>query len=106
MKITLNKAYKPAVKFKGRYRIFYGGSGSGKSHFAAQEIILNMLERPDYNYLAIRKVSKTIRHSVFRLLTDMIKEYGLSDYFNINKTEMTITSVTGSRLITSGLDRR
>lgn len=34
----------------------------------------------------------------------MIKGYGLSEYFSINKTEMTITAVTGSRLITSGLD--
>lgn len=104
MKILLNKAYKPATEHKGRYRVLYGGSGSGKSHFAAQEILLNMLDRKDYNYLAVRKVSKTLRHSVFRLLTDMIKEYNLSDYFAINKTEMTIISATGSSLITSGLD--
>ena len=63
-----------------------------------------MLESDSYTYLVVRKTGKSIRHSVFQLLSDMIAQYELSEYFNINKTEMTITAATGSRLITSGLD--
>ncbi len=66
LKIEANPAYKPAKTCKTRYRILYGGAGSGKSYFIAQEIILNMLMSGDYDYLIVRKVGRTIRHSVFR----------------------------------------
>lgn len=104
MKIKLNPAYKKANKTKARYRILYGGAGSGKSHFTAQETLLNMLSSSHYSYLVVRKTSKSIRNSVFRLLAQMINDANLEQYFKINKTEMTITCATGSSLITSGLD--
>ena len=103
-KIKLNPAYKKANKTKARYRILYGGAGSGKSHFTAQETLLNMLSSSHYSYLVVRKTSKSIRNSVFRLLTQMISDANLEQYFKVNKTEMTITCATGSSLITSGLD--
>ena len=104
MELKLNGAYKRATESKDRYRVLYGGAGSGKSHFVGQETLLNMLHKPDYSYLIVRKTGKSIRNSVFRLLVEMISGYNLSSYFSINKTEMTITCVTGSSLITSGLD--
>lgn len=104
MEIKLNPAYKDAHVTDARYRVLYGGAGSGKSHFTAQEVLLNMLTDGNYSYLIVRKTSKSIRNSVFRLLTEMISEANLASYFKINKTEMTIHCVTGSGLITSGLD--
>lgn len=104
LEININAAYKPATKTKARYRVLYGGAGSGKSHFVAQEVLLNMMLDKEYSYLVVRKTGKSIRNSVFRLLTEMINDKGLSGYFKINKTEMTIMCVTGASLITSGLD--
>lgn len=104
MKITLNSAYKEARKTNKRYRIIYGGAGSGKSHYVGQEALLNMLSSKEYHYLVVRKTGKSIRNSVFSLLTTLIDEYELRSYFNVNKTEMSITCVSGSTLITSGLD--
>ena len=104
LEININAAYKPATKTKARYRILYGGAGSGKSHFVAQEVLLNMMSDKEYSYLVVRKTGKSIRNSVFRLLTEMINDNNLSGYFKINKTEMTIMCVTGASLITSGLD--
>ncbi|MDK2790591.1 MAG: phage terminase large subunit [Methanothermococcus sp.] len=104
MKVKMNPIYRKAYKTKNRYRILYGGAGSGKSHFVAQETILNMLNNRHMNYLVVRKVGKTLRNSVFRLLTDLINEYDLNGYFNINKTEMSISCLSGAKLITSGLD--
>ena len=102
--IKLNSAYKSAHETDARYRVLYGGAGSGKSHFTAQETLLNMLSSSNYSYLVVRKTSKSIRNSVFRLLVEMISEFDIAEYFRINKTEMTITCATGSSLITSGLD--
>ena len=104
MEVELNPAYKLATKTKSRYRVLYGGAGSGKSHFMAQETLLNMLSSSDYSYLVVRKTGRTLRNSVFRLLTEMIVEAELSPYFTINKTEMTITCANGSSLITSGIE--
>lgn len=102
--IKINAVYKKAKKSKDRYRVLYGGAGSGKSHFKGQEVLLNMMSSKEYSYLVVRKTGKSIRNSVFRLLSEMIVEYDLLSYFSINKTEMMITCVTGSSLITSGLD--
>lgn len=102
--IKINVVYKKAKKSKNRYRVLYGGAGSGKSHFVGQEVLLNMMSSKEYSYLVVRKTGKSIRNSVFRLLSEMIRDYELTSYFNINKTDMAITCVTGSSLITSGLD--
>lgn len=104
MEIILNSAYKEASKTKKRYRIIYGGAGSGKSHFVAQETILNMLSSGKYGYLVVRKTSKSIKNSVFKSLVSKIHQYGLTNYFKVNKTDMSIECVTGSMLVTSGLD--
>lgn len=102
--IELNPVFKAAYDTDKRYRVLYGGAGSGKSHYVGQEIIINMLESSEYRYLAVRKTGKSIRNSVFKLLTDIIHDYNLGSFFVINKTEMSITCGTGSSLITSGLD--
>lgn len=102
--IKINVVYKKAKKSKNRYRVLYGGAGSGKSHFVGQEVLLNMMSSKEYSYLVVRKTGKSIRNSVFRLLSEMIRDYDLTSYFSINKTDMAITCVTGSSLITSGLD--
>lgn len=104
MKLKLNNVYKKAYNSKTRYRVLYGGAGSGKSHYVAQETIINMLSSGEFRYLAVRKTGKSIRNSVFKLLTDIINDYNLGSFFVINKTEMSITCGTGSSLITSGLD--
>jgi phage terminase large subunit len=106
MVIKLNKAFKTARGTKKRYRILYGGAGSGKSHYMAQETILNMLYNKEYSYLIVRKTNKSIRNSVFKLLCDIISEYDLASKFHINKTEMSIKCLNGSTVITSGLDKQ
>lgn len=102
--MVLNKVYKPAYQTDKRYRVLYGGAGSGKSHYIAQEIIINMMSSKHYRYLAVRQTARSIRTSMFKLLTDIIEEYNLSYAFVINKTEMSINCVSGSSFITSGLD--
>lgn len=102
--IKLNAAFKPAKKSTDRYRIIYGGAGSGKSHYLGQEMLLNMIEDPNYSYLVVRKTAKSIKNSVFQSLIDIASDMGVAKYFKFNKTNMSISCANGSRLITSGLD--
>ena len=102
--ISINAAYKPVTETTKRYRVLDGGAGSGKSHFMGQETLLNMIRDGRFSYLAVRKTSKSIRNSVFKLLSMMISQYGMTNYFEINNSDMSIKCKTGAILITSGLD--
>lgn len=104
MDVKLNKAYKSAKTTKLRYRIIYGGAGSGKSHYLHQETIFNMLQDGRYRYLVIRKTGRSIKNSVYAGLQEIINEYDLNKYFKCHKTDMTIECVNGAKLTTSGLD--
>jgi phage terminase large subunit len=87
-----------------RYLVLYGGAGSGKSVSAAQKMIIRMLEEPKHKFLVVRKVANTLRNSVFSLLRGTIADWGLSELFKINKSDMDITCVNGNQIIFAGLD--
>lgn len=102
--LAINDAYIPYLDSTNRVQIFYGGSASGKSVFVAQRAILDLLNG-GRNYLVCRQVGRTIRGSVATELGKVISSAGLSSYFNINKTDGTITCLAnGYQIIFSGLD--
>lgn len=89
-----------------RIHAIYGSAGSGKSHSVGQYILLerNMATQNDRT-LIVRKVKRTIRESSFRLLQYYISVWGLSQYFEINKSEMSIKNlINGNEIISAGLD--
>jgi phage terminase large subunit len=94
----------PLLDDRSRYLIYYGGAGSGKSVGAAQKIIIRMLEEKGHKFLVVRKVANTIRNSVFSLLRGTIADWGLSQLFKVNKSDMDITCVNGNQIIFAGLD--
>jgi len=97
--------YFPYLADTKRYMVMIGGGGSGKSIFSGQKLIFRMLQEAEHKILVTRKVDRTLRHSTFELLKDVINMYGVSDFFKYNKTEMGITcELTGSQVIHKGLD--
>jgi phage terminase large subunit len=87
-----------------RLQIFYGGSSSGKSRFAAQRAVIDVLQG-GRNYLVCRAVAKDSRRSTFVEINErVIGESGLSAMFDVNKSDMTITCVNGYQILFSGLD--
>lgn len=101
---VFNDAYLPALENQDRFLILYGGAGSGKSVFAAEKKLVRTLAEPRHRFLIARKVGRTLRNSVFQLFRDLISDWGLSDYFKVNKSEMEITCANGSQLLFVGLD--
>lgn len=100
---VMNDVYLPRLKDMARVQILYGGSSSGKSKFKAQQVVFDLL-RGGRNWLICRQVGRTIRGSVAQEINRVIIEWGVSQFFNINKTDGTITSVEGWQAIFSGLD--
>jgi phage terminase large subunit len=100
---VFNPVYRSYLRAPNRIQIFFGGSSSGKSVFLAQRTIFDLLNG-GRNYLIVRNVGNTLRHSVFNELTKVISEWGLSKAFSVNKSEMTITCRNGYQAILKGLD--
>lgn len=100
---VFNEVYIPYLTDDTRTQIYYGGSGSGKSYFLAQRCVIDLMNG-GRNYLILRAIAKTIRHSVFKEIEKLISNWSLSHLFNINKSEMVITCVNGYQAIFAGLD--
>jgi len=100
---VFNPVYYPLLNDLRRTQIIFGGSGSGKSVFQAQRTIYDLLQG-GRNYLICRAVQKSIRRSVFNEINKVISSWGLSELFNINKTEQIITCKNGYQIYFSGLD--
>ncbi len=101
----MNKVFWDFFECVHRVRISFGGSGSGKSVQAFQEMIYRIIAEPGHNYLVCRKVANTNKLSTYALTIQLINQMGLSSVFKENKTDMTLTvKSTGYMIVFKGLD--
>ena len=73
--VEVAEVYVPLLK-DARYKGAFGGRGSGKSHFFAEQLILRAASRPT-RAVCIREVQDTIKDSVRQLLVDKIASLGI-----------------------------
>ncbi len=85
--------------------IFPGGRGSCKSTLIGEEIPLLIKRNPDMHCLVLRKVSNTLKDSVFNQILWAIETLGLSSEFKATYSPMQITyKPTGQTIYFRGLD--
>lgn len=83
-----------------------GGRGSTKSSFISIEIIKGMMDDPNANAIAFRKVGETLEESVYEQLLWAIDALGVEDKWHATKKPLRITyKPTGQRIIFRGLDK-
>lgn len=101
MKVNLDvtRKFEPFLQ-PHRYKIAYGGRGSGKSWTIASMLVKKAWERP-IRILCSREIQRSIQDSVLQLLGDTIERMGLGDYFDVQKTQ--IIGTNGSRFIFEGM---
>lgn len=80
-----------------------GGAGSGKSVFCATKLLIKAMGSRR-KVLVIRKVGRTIKDSVFELITSYLKKWGLWQYCKVNYTTFTIELPNGSLFLFKGID--
>ena len=83
-----------------RYKVYWGGRGSGKS-WAVAEALIRLASTRCIRVLCVREYQNSIKDSSHKVLKDMISRLGLQAYFTITKEE--IRSTTGSEFIFKGL---
>lgn len=86
-----------------RYKVFYGGRGSGKSWAVAQALIV-MSDLAKIRVLCCREIQNSIRDSSYQVLKDTAERLGIAGRFSFLESEIR-HNVTGSRFIFKGLLR-
>lgn len=100
---ALNAVYIPHMINQHRYQLYFGGSSSGKSVFLATRAVLDCLQ--GRNILVLRNVARTLRSSCWNEISKAITRMGLTEYFNVGKSDMIITSCqNGAQILFAGLD--
>lgn len=99
LSLDIPEAMSPFLE-PNRYKVAYGGRGSGKSWTIATLLILQAYQNPT-RILCAREIQRSISDSVIQLLSDTIDRMGLSSFFDVQKT--TIYAKNGSRFIFEGL---
>lgn len=95
--------YWPYVRdYSTRFNVYYGGAGSGKSHFVAQKIILKVLQYKR-KLLVVRKVGNTLKDSVWAMFLKLLYQMP-AVIKTINKSEYTIELINGSVILFKGFD--
>lgn len=104
-KEIFNEVYLPQLdNYNTRFNVYYGGAGSGKSKFVVQKMIYKYLKYSDRNCLVIRKVSNTLRDSIFREFISILSEWKIYDRCIVRESLLTIELPNGSKFLFKGLD--
>jgi len=88
-----------------RYKVSYGGRGSGKSWAFARALVILATQRP-LRILCVREFQNSIAESVHRLLSDQIENLGLSAYYEVQQAAIlgrAGTSAGGSEFFFYGI---
>lgn len=101
---NINPVYYEFFRTTKRYVNLRGGSGSSKSWTAAQKCLFWLLNPYEHKerILILRKVGGTLRNSVYSLIDDQIKLYGLAVTPKIST--LSFIAANGNEIITAGVD--
>lgn len=104
-KDVFNEAYLPQLQnYSTRVNVYYGGAGSGKSHFVVQKMIMKYLEFSNRKCLVIRKVGNSLRDSIYELFKTVLSDWHILDRCEVRDSLLSITLPNGSTFIFKGLD--
>ena len=95
-----NPYFKPIIR-KARYKVLYGGRGSGKSYFLA-ELAVEVSRRIGTVILCAREFQGSLDDSVYQLLIETIERLGYTDEFDILKSTITHKG-TGAKFVFYGI---
>jgi phage terminase large subunit len=103
--MEVDLVFSPRLEFffteSWRYKVAYGGRGSGKSWAIADALILRSAQQRQ-RILCAREFQRSIADSVHHLLETQIDRLGLTKAFEVQNTSITCKQ-TGSEFIFAGL---
>lgn len=102
---NFNNAFRSVINHDYNEYVLPGGRGSCKSSTVSIWVIYLILTNPEYNALILRKVSNTLRDSVYTQLKWATEKLGVSHLFNFTLTPLQATyKPTGQTIFFRGAD--
>lgn len=98
--MKLASPFRPFIQ-PHRYKVAYGGRGSGKSWSIAR-LLIEISRRGKYRFLCARELQNSISDSVLQLLDDTIQRCGYQNEFDVQNTTI-INLATGSEFLFYGI---
>ena len=99
MDVAIPQAYEELFR-PHRYKVYYGGRGSGKSWACASALVMQGWQRP-LRVLCAREIQRSISDSVHKLLTQQIDAMKLNGFYQV--TRDAIRGANGTEIIFKGL---
>lgn len=99
LKIEIPEAFDGLFEPK-RFKVYYGGRGGAKSHNIARALLIKGMQSKQ-RILCARELQNSIGDSVHKLLSDLIADYGLHDWYEVQKAM--IKCRNGTEIIFKGL---
>lgn len=99
IQIQIPEAFEPLFTPK-RFKVYYGGRGGAKSHNMARALLVLGMKNP-LRILCARELQNSIGDSVHKLLSDLISEYELGWFYEVQKAA--IKGKNGTEIIFKGL---
>lgn len=96
--------YDDLNRWDKQVQIFFGGRGSGKSHYVYQKILYKAMLEPKSVTLIVRELRNSLKASVFKAIVTILEEWRLLKYCKVNNTELTITLPNKAMLYFIGAD--
>ena len=97
--------YQPYVSdYQNRYNVYYGGRGSGKTHFVISKLVLKGLKEKR-NILLMRKYTKHCKDTIWKELKQAVERFGLTKYFTFYSSDYSaVCHTNGTTFKCTGLD--
>lgn len=100
LNIPTAKVFQPLLQ-AARYKGAFGGRGSGKSHFFAENVVDDSVRIPGLRTVCIREVQKSLKESAKKLIEDKIQTLGVGKYFDVRNDH--IKTPGGGLIIFQGM---
>jgi hypothetical protein len=100
----VNPVFAPLARTSKRYAFNYGGAGSGKSVFSAQNCIQKCLRNEHHKILLVRKYKTDVRDSCFAQVKKELSKSGLKSKVHIRENAMEFDFPNGAQILGRGLD--
>lgn len=96
------RAFSPLLE-PARYKGAWGGRGSGKSHFFAENLIDDSLYQKGLRTACIREIQKSLKESAYRLIVDKLNDMNLGESQGFKVFEKVIETPGDGLVIFQGM---
>jgi len=102
LQVQTARVFQPLLQ-PARYKGAHGGRGSGKSHFFAEQMIVDSLATKGLRSVCIREHQKSLKDSAKRLIEDKLIKFGLGEADGFKVFNEVIQTPGGGVIIFMGM---